>query len=257
LIELDLHPGNILLRLPQSLDSLSLDQFYEKYGEPNPEPVVRLDNQPLPTGVPTHAIMPVWLGKENELITLSEARIFLTDFGESFLPSSTPRYYSNTPDLLIPPEVHFLPQEPLSFPADIWALACTIWTIIGQRPLFEGLNSSTDWMIKEHVDVHGKLPPEWWQKWDARQKWFNEEGTRNLGGVGRPWAERLEYSVYEPRRECGMEEIGEEEKAALFVMLKAMMAFRPGERLNAEEIMESEWMRRWALPELEKARETL
>jgi serine/threonine-protein kinase SRPK3 len=152
--------------------------------------------------------MPVWLGEKSERIPLSEASISLTDFGESFLPSSTLRHYSNTPDLLVPPEVYFLPQDPLSFPADIWTLACTIWTILGQRPLFEGFNPSADWMIREHVDVLGKLPPEWWEKRDARRKWFNEEGVRDHGSVGRPWAERFEYSVQEPRRECGMEEIG-------------------------------------------------
>lgn len=252
----DLHPGNILLRLPHSLDSLSTDQFYDEYGKPFAEPVERLDNQPLPKGVPTHGIMSVWLGKNSELIPLSEASIFLTDFGESFLPSRTPRYYSNTPGGLFPPEVHFLPREPLSFPADIWTLACTIWTIMGQRPLFEGMNASADQIAKEHVDVFGKLPSEWWQKWDARRRWFNEDGSRDHGGEGRPWAKRFEDSVQDPRRECGMEEVGEEEKAALFVMLKAMIAFRPGERLTTEEILQSEWMRKWALPELERMRST-
>lgn len=199
-------------------------------------------------------MMPVWLGEESQLVPLSEAGIFLTDFGESFLPSTTRRYYSNTPELFVPPEVHFLPQEPLSFPADIWTLACTIWTIIGQRPLFEGLNPSADWMTKEHVDVLCKLPPEWWERWDAQLKWFNEEGVRDRGGVARPWAERFEDSVQEPRRKYGMEEVGEEEKAALFSMLKAMMAFRPKERPTMEEILECEWMRKWALPDLERMR---
>jgi serine/threonine-protein kinase SRPK3 len=38
-------------------------------------------------------------------------------------------------------------------------------------------------------------------------------------------------------------------------MLKAMMAFRPGERPTAKEILKSEWMRKWALPDLERMRE--
>ncbi|KAK2758249.1 hypothetical protein FQN54_004094 [Arachnomyces sp. PD_36] len=250
----DLHLGNILLRLPKDIDSLSPDQFYEQYDHPNPEPVVRLDSQPLPTGVPTHGIMPVWLGKASELVSLSEATIFLTDFGESFLPSVTPRYYSNTPDLLVPPEVHFLPREPLSFSADIWTLACTIWSIIGQRPIFEAFNPSADWMTKEHVEVLGKLPLEWWEAWDARLKWFNEDGVKELGGVGRPWADRFKYSVQEPRLECGMDEMSREENAALFAMLKPMMAFKPWERPTAENIIASDWMRNWALPELGRMR---
>lgn len=253
----DLHPGNILLRLPEGLDRLSSDQLYKKYGEPHAEPVVRLDDGLLPKGVPTHGIVAIWFGKGSELILPSEAGIFLTDFGESYLPSNTARFQSNTPRLLVPPEVYFMPKERLSFPADIWTLACTVWTIIGQRPLFEGFMPSAEWVTKEHVEVFGKLPHEWWQKWEARSKWFDEEGSRNGGSVGRPWTERFEYSVQKPRLKYGMEEVGEDEKTALFVMLQSMMAFRPEERPTAEKILEFEWMRKWALPELERMRKML
>lgn len=199
--------------------------------------------------------MPVWLGKDSEYISLSEARILLSDFGESFQPSITTRYHSNTPVLSAPPEIYFLSQTPLSFPADIWSLACTIYSIIGARPLFEGLAPSADWMTMEHVTALGILPSEWWAKWDSRSKWFNEDGTRNNRDLGRPWAGRFEKFVQEPRRRCGMEVIEEEEKAALFTMLKAMLAFRPEERLTAEEVLESKWMKEWALPEIEKMKE--
>jgi serine/threonine-protein kinase SRPK3 len=133
-----------MLRLPNSIDELSPEQLYEKYGQPNMEPIVRLDGKPLPDGVPTHGVMPIWLGKESELITLAEAKTFLTDFGESFLPTMAQRCYSNTPGILVPPEIHFLSHKPVSFPSDIWTLACKIWEIIGQRPLFEGFNPSKD-----------------------------------------------------------------------------------------------------------------
>ena len=78
----DIHLGKILLRLPQSLNNLSPDQFYAKYGHPRYEPVERIDSQPLPAGVPTYGLVPVWLGKGSEQISLSEASILLTDFGE-------------------------------------------------------------------------------------------------------------------------------------------------------------------------------
>ena len=47
--------------------------------------------------------MPIWLGKASELVPLSEAQICVTDFGESCLPSTTQRHYSNTPGILAPP----------------------------------------------------------------------------------------------------------------------------------------------------------
>lgn len=245
---LDIHLGNTLLRLHERIDDLSPDQFYEKYGMPYTEPITRFDNQPLPNGVPTHGVVPSWLGKRSELISPSEAKIFITDFGESFVPATTPRRYSNTPDLLVPPEVYFS-QEQLSFPADIWTLAGTIWSILGQRPLFEGFDSSADPVIKEQVDVLGKLPLDWWMQWSARSRWFSEDGVR-LDGLGRSWEERFEYSVQEPRQECGMAGLDEDEKKALCTMLKSMMAFRASERPTADEILKSDWMTKWALPGL-------
>ena len=59
---------------------------------------------------------------------------------------------------------------------------------------------------------------------------------------------RFNNSVQEPRQENKMDDVGEDEKTALFAMLKAMLAFRPDGRLTAAEILETEWMRKWALP---------
>jgi serine/threonine-protein kinase SRPK3 len=177
------------------------------------------------------------LGKKSELIPSSDAEILLTDFGESFLPSTTQRYYSNTPRMFHPPEVYFLRQEPLSFPSDIWAIACAIWEMIALRSLFTAFFPRADLMIEQHADV--------WQKRDSHSKMFNEEGAKI--NVCCSWEERFEYSVQMPRRMMfGMEEVGEEEKAALLSMLKAMMAFKPGDRMTAEQITGCEWMKKWA-----------
>ncbi|KAK2809177.1 hypothetical protein FQN50_004012 [Emmonsiellopsis sp. PD_5] len=236
-------------------DRLSPGELYRKYGLPNIEPFVRLDGKPLfSDGVPTHGVVPIWLGRESELVTLSDANnIFITDFGESFLPSISQRHRSNTPATLAPPEAFFSLDEPLSFPSDIWTLACTVWDIMGQRSLFEGFNPSSDWMIKEHVDTLGKLPRDWWEKWDARERWFTNEATRIVsGGEGRPFVDRFVDSIQQPRWGSAMEEgIGEAEKTALLTMLRGMLAYRPDERLTAREIIESEWMVRWALPALD------
>lgn len=175
----DIHVGNVLLRLPQRKLDVSPNQLYAQYGQPTYEPIGRLDNEPLAKCVPSHGTKPVWLGKDSELITLSEASIFLSDSGEAFTPSTTERLHSNTPALSAPPETRFMPQTPLSFSADIWSLACTVYSIMGARPLFEGFAPTADWMTKEHVTVLGKLPPEWWDRWDTRSRWFDEDGSRN------------------------------------------------------------------------------
>lgn len=248
----DLHLGNVLLRHPESLNNLSPTEFYNLYGEPEAKPVVRLDDQRLSEGVPSYGIMPVFLGQESEQVSLSEAKILLTDFGELFLLSESPQYHCNTPDLLVPPEVYLFPVQPISFPADIWVLACTIWSILGSRPLFEGENAYSEWMIKEQVDVLGKLPDNWWHQWDARKQWFNEDGSRNSSGISRGWEERFEYSVQEPRRNYGLEGIGREESRCLFSMLSSILAFRSDEGITTEEIIRCEWIVKWALLQLEK-----
>ncbi|KAK1145750.1 hypothetical protein N8T08_003988 [Aspergillus melleus] len=260
-VHADLHAGNIMFRLSKSVDELSPADIYQRYGPPNIEPFVRSDGKPLPDGVPSHGVVPIWLGKESERVALSEARVFVTDFGESFRPSSTTaaaaaaaaanqRLYSHTPAVLTPPETYF--HEPLSFPSDIWTLACTIWEGLGQRPLFEGFNPSNDWMIKEHVDALGKLPSDWWQAWDARERWFTEEAKRRAAGAGRTLGTRFVDSIQDPRQGSAMEGIGEAEKSALLAMVKGMLAFRPDERLTAMEVLGSGWMRRWGLPALAK-----
>ncbi|GFG17388.1 hypothetical protein IFM5058_08449 [Aspergillus udagawae] len=100
------------------------------------------------------------------------------------------------------------------------------------------------------VDALGKLPQEWWLKWEPRMRWFNEAGTRHSGANPRTWEQRFSDSVQEPRREAKIQEVGEEEKVSLLAMLTAMLAFRPEERQTATEVMECEWMQRGALPEL-------
>lgn len=109
----------------QGLNKLTAEQLYKKYCRPCPEPVVRIDGRPLEGGMLTHAIMPIRPREASERISLSNARILITDFmfGESFMPSITKQYRYNAPVLLRPAE---LPKELMSFPADIWTFACTI-----------------------------------------------------------------------------------------------------------------------------------
>ena len=49
---LDIHLGNVLLRLPT-------EEIYKEFNFPEFETVVRFDKKPLPEGVPTHGISPL------------------------------------------------------------------------------------------------------------------------------------------------------------------------------------------------------
>ena len=43
----------------------------------------------------------------------------------------------------------------------------------------------------------------------------------------------------------------EEETQAILELMRGMLRFRPEERLTIDEVLRSEWMVNWALPQLE------
>lgn len=250
----DLHLRNILLKVPPTFDQITLEQLYGKYGVPELDPVVRLNGNPLPPGVPSHGIVSIWLGEASEEITLAEARILLSDFGEAFSYPNELKYESRTPLVIRPPEARFEPNKPLSFSTDVWTLACTIWSIIAQRPLFEGFLATEDDITREQVDAFGVLPPEWWRNWGARRHKFSEGGKPINRNHFRSWDDRFEDSVQQPRRESGMSLFEAGERDAIFDMLRPMLSFRPENRPTTQKILESEWMVNWALPEYGKVK---
>lgn len=54
-----------------------------------------------------------------------------------------------------------------------------------------------------------------------------------------------------------MKEFDEEEIAAILTLTRRMLVFRPEDRLTAEEVLQSEWMVKWALPEFYKTLEMI
>ncbi|KAI2738558.1 hypothetical protein DTO013E5_4743 [Penicillium roqueforti] len=131
------------------------------------EAIIRLDGKPLTNGIPAQVFVPGWFGIRCGDIDISDERIFLNDFGESFNPNISPKFYSKTLSLLQPPEARFS-DEPLSFASDIWTLACIIWEVAAQRPLFDAFFPAADRVNAEQVEALGVLPPEWWEKWSAK-----------------------------------------------------------------------------------------
>lgn len=249
----DLHLGNILLKVPPSFDQLSPEQLYDEYRAPELEPVIHLDSNPLPPGVPSYGIAPVWLGEASEKV-IAEAKILLSDFGEAFRYPEELKSASRSPLVMRPPEARFEPNSPLSFSSDIWTLACAIWSIIAQRPLFEGFLATEDDMTCEHVDVLGVLPPDWWNRWEPCRYKFTEDGKPINRNPYRFWKDRFEDSVQQPRQDSGMPLFDSKEREVLFDMLRPMLSFKPGIRPTTRQLLDSEWMVKWALPEYDKIR---
>lgn len=268
----DLHLGNVLLRLPHSLQHMTRKQLYEKTGEPAKEPVVRCDGAPLGHGVPSELIVPLWLGLGSDEITLTDSPIMLADFGEAFDPSITKTFTCHTPHLLAPPEAFFAGpamDDHLSFPADIWTLACTIWDILGPAPPFEVFVPTLDSVTREHVETFGKLPDRWWGKWANRNNWFDEDGRKNVkenlrqhySNSARGWDQRFPACIRGARRrvskaeETDFEVFEQDEEKAFGDMAKSMLMLEPGQRATIEDVVRCEWMQRWGLPALQRMEE--
>jgi serine/threonine-protein kinase SRPK3 len=184
-----------------------------------------------------------------------DARIIISDFGEAFLQDET-RNELHTPIMLLPPEVFF--GEYLGMPIDMWTLGCTLYEILGERPLFEGFMPDQDHAIAEMISTLGQLPKRWWDRWQQKSDFFLENGSwktdthRSHAPYSRPLAERLRIMGRgEQQSTC---EFGVDEMACLQKLLTSMLTYEPSERITSSAAVASEWMERWGKPAMEQTR---
>lgn len=201
--------------------------------------------------------MPLFLGKYAEEFTLSDAHPLLSDFGEAFAPASETRLGQDchTPPAFRAPEAKFEPQTPLAYPSDIWSLATAIWEIVGMKAIFSTDFVPEDEIVSQHIDVLGPMPSEWWRRWEGRPQFFDEDGCPTESYRESRWPpleESFEVGVQKWRRRMG-DEFGEDEKAAFLELMRRMLSFRPEERPTAGEVLKSEWMVKWSLPDCEQS----
>ena len=255
----------MLVELPSTFDERSIDQFREKFGEPETVPISRVDGKPLPPNVPSHAVVPLYLGKKAQDFTLADARgLVLSDFGEAFAPAMEQRLGKdcNTPVSKKAPEALFEPNSPLSYSSDIWSLGAAIWEILGMKFIFSD-SDTEDEIVAEQIDVLGyqNSPPSWKKHWEQLNTEMTDmdpriprrpKGNREIWP---PLEEAFEQFVQKYRRKReGAGIFGEEETRAVLDLMRSMLKFRPEERLTIDEVLQSEWMVKWALPQLEGSR---
>lgn len=97
------------------------------------------------------------------------------------------------------------------------------------------------------------MPQRWWDSWDERARFFGEDG-RSQEDRWPTLDVAFEEFVQKYRRrwpEVGI--FGDDETAAILDLMRRMLAFRPEERLTAEEVLKSEWMQKWVLPGVERS----
>jgi serine/threonine protein kinase len=157
----------------------------------------------LTSNVPSSVVESAYLVKRAENFTLHDAgNIMLGDFGQAWRPIST-----TVPgeDLCIPfparcPEALFEPEKPISYPSDIWSLACAIWEILGVRPLFTDVaGAAQDEVVAQQLDALGdhNFPDTWRDEWER-----DDSGTEcspstasSPPGSPRRWRRRNRWST--------------------------------------------------------------
>ncbi|KAJ5180238.1 hypothetical protein N7492_003448 [Penicillium capsulatum] len=98
------------------------------------------------------------------------------------------------------------------------------------------------------------MPSEWWESWIGRSRFFDEHGRPTESHKENKWPsfeESFEIGVQKWRKEI-RDEMMEDEKCAFLDLMRRMLQFRPEQRLTAEEVLLSEWMVKWALPDYER-----
>ena len=209
-----------------------------------------MDGAPLSPEVPSYTVMPADLVIASDEI--SDPRIMISDFGEAWLSNTETRDELQTPVLYIPPEATFA-KDSIDKPADVWTLGCSVYEILGERPLFEGFMPDRDDIIAEMVSALGLLPQQWWSAWQARGDFFHEDGTwrtdmeRAHDSKSRPLLLRIQRMGRQKDAEFTVDEAASLEK-----MLGAMLLYDPSKRATTRDVIQSEWMSKWGLPALQK-----
>jgi len=158
--------------------------------------------------------------------------------------------YTSSP----PPEAFFQPKAPLSFPADIWSLATSIWEILGIKAIFSSDFCAADEIPSQQIDILGLVPENWWEQWKERGECFDENGRPVQDRyVYPPIEQAFEDGIQKYRRERQIGEYGEEETAAILDLMRRMLVFLREDRPTAEEVLKSEWMVKWCLPDFERS----
>ncbi|KAL8896468.1 MAG: hypothetical protein Q9207_007690 [Kuettlingeria erythrocarpa] len=240
----DLYTGNILFKVP-SIDGLSTKELYQQFAPLTKQPVKRRDGGPLDAAAPPYAVVPLWMGEACEDVTIAE--VMIADFGEAYVAKEKVPHTLNTPILYCPPEM-LLKTGAIGMPADIWALACTIFEIMGTSSLFESFLPTPDQVISEMVDALGKPSEESWKAWANRYEFFHEDGTWVPSPRGYQHSSRpLDMRISQMRREAD-DNFTKAEQDALLQLMSGMLTYDPQERFTIADVIDSEWMEKFGKP---------
>lgn len=210
---------------------------------------MRTDGAPGEPAAPPYAVFPPDLAA---VLPFCDTKVTLVDFGNAYRgarPSTMKTAYA-----VAAPEILFGDTVALGMPADMWALACTLYEMLGDHRLLESSTYARDEFIVEIVRTLGRLPDAWWRAWEARAEYCEDDGTLkptpgNISGEPRRVCikERVAGLVRRRNKEVDMQvdeeggalnmPLDEQEKVAVERMLEAMVRYEPADRATAAEVV--------------------
>ncbi|KAH6903322.1 kinase-like domain-containing protein [Coprinopsis sp. MPI-PUGE-AT-0042] len=246
----DLHMGNLLYHLPVLSTLKTLEEFDKYFGTPRFFKICVREGMTAPfeaPHVPRYVVrLPNYtLFFQQLLNTPSLVELKICDFGQSFLHDSiaSPQGIKrklNFPNVHMAPEVIF--DKLVSPASDIWALGSTMHQIMtGAGPEsrtaipvdvnYFGGGCSEDEVLCAMVRALGKFPERWWDRWETRANYFDDEGRRIGENAWYFSPKPLGGEIYAPY-------VGESVKEVFVKILLKIFAYEPENRLSAQASVE-------------------
>ncbi|KAK0228692.1 kinase-like domain-containing protein [Armillaria fumosa] len=255
----DITTSNILFRVSERILEWSDAEVYAHVGMPETEEVRTRDGQPRGPHAPPELVGAV---ESSQLVDASilQENVVVIDFGQSYAVASLPKDYE--PATLInyqSPEARFEGRAGLE--ADVWALGCAIFEIRAGFPLFDSFFGSDTDILRQSVETLGRLPDPWWDSFQGRALWFEENGqvkslqAQELSGA---LLQASKSSVRDKLRSIGTQDdspssdegpmieksgvmLPEEEVALLGDLLERMLVYHPEDRIGMQEVIDHPW----------------
>lgn len=225
-----------------SIDHLSKNELYALIGAPMAVMVRHVSGGDLPASSPKYLVLQANLAGLSAYLS---DQIAVIDFGESY-PFSSPPEDLGAPDHYLPPELlldECLAPGPA---ADLWALGCTLFEIRQQLSLFQATNDP-DSVLAHIVLLFGKLPEKWWDRWESRRDFFDDQGRWTRSSSSSSLEEDLKRELKTfgaetctPRSSMTTPEI---QQKLLADLLYKLLRYEPARRLTAEQALEHEWLK--------------
>lgn len=110
-----------------------------------------------------------------------------------------------------------------------------------------------DSILADMICLLGKPPKRWWDMWEEKNLYFEEDGEWITGEHMRhhPGYVLLEERMRDWLRDSREGNITDEETEDLLDLLRQTFKWEPEERASATELLKTDWMKKWGVPALE------